>query len=169
MVNKEGRSPKKKAWSLIQALIIFFLIFCTISLWSRESLKAPGVFVLNTAGKFNHFKGTIEITGKGIKIECKKKIFRPYNDFDKPLSRKFFVPVRELGKVEFRKGTFFLYTGRSFYDRYRNYFIDIPIGVFSPGYYNVIVFCMEKKLAKITAADAPMIRQMLKPVIVEIL
>ncbi|MCP4221352.1 MAG: hypothetical protein GY765_42395 [bacterium] len=158
-----GRSGSGKGY--LKVLLIFVVgILVARALWGAVELKAPGKLVLDTMGNYKYFRGVIKITDRGITIECEKRIFQPYNAFDEPRIQQLFVEARALRKLKISKNNIYLYTRGKFYEKYRNYFLDIREGYILGGEDEAIVFSLDHR----TAIDLDSLKQLLKAVKIEV-
>jgi hypothetical protein len=66
------------------------------------------------------YDAVITITRAEILIECDKKIFQPFNEFDVPKKAKIKVSMVEVEEIQIQKNKIFIATKESFWKRYRN-------------------------------------------------
>ncbi|MGD2090030.1 MAG: hypothetical protein PVH61_27890 [Candidatus Aminicenantes bacterium] len=75
-----------------------------------------------TGGGEKSFKGVLTITRAKIRIECHKKIFQPFNEFDAPRQSRLNINAADLEKIEIDEDEkkIYLRVKKTFVSRYRN-------------------------------------------------
>jgi len=104
-------------------LFALIMLFLTGYVLGQIEVKAAGKFLIPTAGGVKEYEGVITFTKAGVEIECQKKIFQPFNEFDTPKQRKLSIAPADLKEIWFdKKNNIGLFPSESFYNRYRNMF-----------------------------------------------
>ncbi len=112
-------------------------------------IKAAGKLLIPTAGGRKSYKGIITITRAEIKIECDKKIFQRFNEFNSPKTGEIKVNTAEIERICVQKNTIFIIPKASFHQRYRHLFQPCERLI------SVIYLVVEKKDAMIFIMDNP--------------
>lgn len=86
-------------------------------------MKVPGKLFIPTAGGTKSYQAVIAITRTEIVIECREKIFQPFNEFNAPKHGKVKVKTAELYGIELYENKIHIFARDSFFHRYRNIFI----------------------------------------------
>jgi hypothetical protein len=66
-------------------------------------IRAAGKLLIPTANGEKLYNAVITIKRAEVMIECEKKIFQPFNEFDAPRQAKIKVNTAEIYKIEFNK------------------------------------------------------------------
>jgi hypothetical protein len=127
------------------------LIVMTIILASQllGEIKAGGKLLIPTATGEKPYKCVMVITRAEIRLECDKRIFQPFNQFDTPKQAKLKVNTAEIYKIQINGNEILLIAKDPLYQRYRHLFHPI---------YRVVHFIPleeEKKEAIIFIMDNP--------------
>ena len=88
-------------------------------------IKATGSLLIPTASGEKLYKGVITITRTEIEIECDKKIFRPFNEFEVPKQAKIRVNTVEVERICIQENDILILPGEPLYRRYRYLFHEI--------------------------------------------
>jgi hypothetical protein len=83
-------------------------------------IRAAGKLLIPTAKGEKQYDAVITITRAEIMIECAKKIFQPFNEFDVPKQAKIKVSTAEVEEIQIQKNKIFIASKESFWKRYRN-------------------------------------------------
>ncbi|UCH92933.1 MAG: hypothetical protein JSV88_21930 [Candidatus Aminicenantes bacterium] len=100
-------------------IIMVFVMACQLS----GEIKAAGKLLIPGAGSGEKsYKGVLTITRAVIRIECDKKIFQPFNQFDAPKQERLNIKASELLRIEIneKEKKIYLRVEDSFVSRYRN-------------------------------------------------
>lgn len=103
----------------IMALVII-LLAGNLNLLGQ--IKAAGKLLIPTAGEDKSYKGFITITQAEIKIECDKKIFQRFNEFNSSKTREIKVNTSEVREIILRENKILILTKTNFHKRYRHLF-----------------------------------------------
>ncbi|MCP4155449.1 MAG: hypothetical protein GY757_47435 [bacterium] len=66
----------------------------------------------------------ITITKETITIECDKKLFRAFNEFDTPRKKKLTISIEKVNRIHLQTYEVLIVPVTSLYERYRNLFHD---------------------------------------------
>jgi hypothetical protein len=118
-------------------IIILILILTVGLLLGLKQVKATGKILIPTAIGNRSYKATFTITKDKIEIECRKKIFRCFNDFESPMYRKLEFNTEDIEEITIDKNNILIFPCQSLYQRYRNIFHPIMkfLGFFSSSPY----------------------------------
>jgi hypothetical protein len=87
------------------------------------NIKVAGRLLIPAAGGVEKsYQGVLTITRAVIRIECYKKIFQPFNEFDAPKQTRLNINTSEVVRIEIdeREKKIYLRVENSFVQRYRN-------------------------------------------------
>lgn len=101
-------------------LLGLIMLFVAGHVLGQIQVKAAGRFSIPSAGGDKSFIGVITITSSVIRIECEKKIFQSFNEFDTPKQAKIEVDMAEVEEIQVQEKMVFIVTKASFWNRYRN-------------------------------------------------
>lgn len=88
----------------------------------NEQIRISGKIVVPGTPDEKYCDATITIGTRFIEILCQKKIFRPFNHFDSPRSNSLKIKISDTREIYLRKNSFYILTGASFFQEYRNLF-----------------------------------------------
>ena len=111
----QGRRRKPGIFVLVIILVVSNLL---------GQVKTAGKLLIPTARGKKSYKGIITITPEEIGIECDKKIFRSFNEFEAPKQAKIVLNTAEVEEIQIQiqDKKIFIITKDSFTIRYRNVF-----------------------------------------------
>jgi hypothetical protein len=156
---KKRRIKPMKA-SRRSVLIVMIIILVSQLLGENEAaaaIKVTGKLLIpTTGGGEKSYKGVLTITRAKIRIECDKKIFQPFNEFDAPRQERLNINASELERIEIdeKEKKIYLRVENSFMSRYR-YICNLESGLVGRSFYYpfglfrefwAIVFTYEKPL-----------------------
>ncbi len=118
------QKKKKYLFGLIVLLVAGHVL-------GQMQFKTAGRLLIPSAGGDKSFKGVITITSSGIWIECEKKIFQSFNEFNTPKQAKIKVNMTEIERIHIQGNEVFIVTEASFWNRYRNISYLVYEGRFS--------------------------------------
>jgi hypothetical protein len=103
--------------------IIVLLMILITGLLSGE-IKATGKLLIPSACGEKPYNCIIVVKEALIEIECTKKIFQPFNQFDAPKQTKIVINTEEIKELQMlhQNRKIYLVTDDSFSIRYRNVF-----------------------------------------------
>lgn len=104
-------------------LLIVMMIILGVSQLLGE-IKLTGKLLIPTAKGEKQYDAVITITRAEIMIECAKKIFQSFNEFDVPKQARLKVNTAEIYKIQIRKkeNEILLIAKDSLYQRYKHLF-----------------------------------------------
>ena len=109
-------------------------------------VKATGKLLIPTASGKKPYKSVIVITQAEIRLECDRKIFQPFNEFDTPKQAKIRVDTAQVDRIWLDGDEIIILPKDPFYRRYRNQFHHIRL---------VCILCDPNKTAIIFVIDNP--------------
>jgi hypothetical protein len=103
-------------------MIIMVIILLTGQILG--DIKAAGKLLIPAAAGEKQYDAVITITQAEIMIECVKKIFQPFNEFDAPKQAKIKVSTAEIYKIQItkKKNEILLIAKNSLHLRYKHLF-----------------------------------------------
>jgi hypothetical protein len=132
-------------------LIIMVIILLTGQLLGQIKAKAAGKLIITTANGEKPYDAVITMTRAEIMIECAKKIFQPFNEFDAPKQAKIKVCTAEVEEIQIQENKIIIVTKDSFWKRYRN----ISTQVYKSKYHGFLYWSYIQKWALIFVVDNP--------------
>jgi hypothetical protein len=107
--------------------IMIFMVIIMVAGHLLGEIKAVGNLLILTAKGEKRYEVIITVTRAEIMIECAKKIFQPFNEFDAPRESKIKINKAEISVVQISKkeNEILLLAGDSFYRRYRHLFFPV--------------------------------------------
>jgi hypothetical protein len=140
-------------WSRgISCWIILVIIFMGEQLLGQMGqIKAVGKILIPTASGEKCYDAVINITQDKVEIECSKKIFQLFNEFDTPLYRKLKVNNEEISNISVSgsENEILIITKSNFYQRYKHLFIPVV------RLKSIIPYVSERRNAIIFTMDNP--------------
>ena len=105
-------------------------------------IKVAGQLLIPGAAGEKPYSCVIFVTKAAIVIECNKKIFQPFNQFDAPKQTKIIINMAEVEGIQFqsRKRKMYLITKDSFSILYRNVFNRVSKII---GFDSLYLICVE--------------------------
>jgi hypothetical protein len=118
----ENKGIKAMQAEMKPIMIIMVIILLTGQLLG--DIKATGKLLIPTAKGNKPYNAVIIITRAVVRIECEKKIFKPFNEFDAPKQARLKVNTAEIYKIQIskKKNEILLIAKDSLYLRYRHIF-----------------------------------------------
>lgn len=141
-------------------LIVMVIILVGQLLWEIEAaaaIKVTGKLLIpNAGGREKSYNCVLTITRALIRIECDKKIFQPFNEFDAPRESRLNIKASDLERIEIDEDEkkIYLRVENSFVSRHRN-ICNLESSVVGRSFYYpfglyrefwAIVFAYEKSL-----------------------
>jgi len=104
-------------------IIIFVVIIILFGQLFGE-ITAPCKLIIPTAKGVKGYDAVITVTQMEIMINCSKKIFQPFNEFDVPRQSKIKLPTVEVYKIQIsiKKNEILLLDEGSLYQQYKHLF-----------------------------------------------
>lgn len=115
---------------------IVFLVIILAAANLLGQIKAKGKFLILTAGGVKPYDGVLTVNNIDIRIECDKKIFQRFNEFDAPKDSKIIINKAEIRFIHIQENKVYIATENSFTIKYRNVFrrIYTYMGLFVQDY-----------------------------------
>jgi len=104
--------------------IIIFVVIIILFGQLLGEIRVPGKLIIPTANGEKRYDVIITITKTEMMIECAKKIFQPFNEFDAPKQSKIRLKMAEIYKIQVSKkgNEILLLDEGSLCQRYRHLF-----------------------------------------------
>jgi hypothetical protein len=108
-------------------VVILVIIMAGLLLGKKNAvaaIKITGGLLIPTAGGKQSYRGILTITRAKIRVECDRKIFKPFNEFDAPKQSWLNLDTSQVVRIEFdeKEKKIYLRVENSFVDKYRNLF-----------------------------------------------
>ena len=129
--------------------VIVPLVIILLASHLLGQVKAAGKLLIPTAGGIKSYKCHITIKRREIKIECNKKIFQQFNEFNSTKTGIIKVNTEEIERICVQEDTIFILPKANFHQQYRHLFIPCERLI------SVIYLVVEKKNAMIFIMDNP--------------
>ncbi len=131
LIASQKKEDKKMIFrwrKVIRCMIILGIIFMgehPLLPGQMGQIKVVGKIVIPTASGEKAYKAVIKITQEEITIECRKKIFQLFNEFNTPWYQNLKVKTSEISNIKVSKNEIYLISEANFYQRYRHLFHQV--------------------------------------------
>lgn len=111
------RPNKRDVVKRAAALVLFFFIWPPFTL---GDIIAQGEIIIPAAIENKRHQATITFTYKAVKIQCRKRVFRPFNETAIPKRHTLIVPYSEIIIISRYRNKIYIRTNTPFYRKYRH-------------------------------------------------
>lgn len=144
-VNRSDQTPGIMSGIMFVLLLLFVGYGQLQGQTKIQSFKVEGKLYLPTAEGEKLFQGSLTASKNEIVINCREKLFRPFNCFHIPRGNKLKVKTALVRNFHFQKDEFFIIPEKDFLDRYRNLFNAVSKGsLLSPKGEQAVIFILDE-------------------------